>query len=514
MSSQHLSLQPSLLPIAKPAALVLVLLLSACGSGSGDTPPVEPTPIEISEQLPGEAIPDPGETSVPGMDDEPMSIETNPDNDETSVPIMDDVDIVNVDDPTQCNQATQNQWAYNSMQDFYLFYDQVPVVDPRAYESADELVRDVRFQERDDFSNVSDATTSSLAFEAGREFGLGFGLQYDQADAARISYVFTDSPIGRAGIERGDIIISVNGVAWLDALGPDLFNAVVGTPENPSTASWQFQRADTAELVDVELTAAEYDINTVIGSQIITNDSLQITVGYLVFNRFLSTSEPELRTELEFFRENNITELVLDLRYNGGGLVFIAQGLASAIGGESLAGQPLYEYRFNDRYTENNETLTFFEGLGDLNLSRLIVLTSEQTASASEIVIAGLQPYMDVVTIGTRTAGKPYVSFSNDRCGERLNAMEAEGFNASGVSVFGGISATCFAEDDLSQNFGFSSTNGAEGQLGAGLNYIADGSCPAAPVISAARQTDRASVRDEHMHFGYGLTTVGGAIVE
>ena len=207
-------------------------------------------------------------------------------------------------------------------------------------------------------------------------------------------------------------------------------------------------------------------------------------------------------------------QAALHLRYNGGGLVFIAVGLASALGGESLAGQPLYEYRFNDKFTVNNRTLTFIEGLGDLNLNRLIVLTSEQTASSSEIVIAGLQPYMDVVTIGTATSGKPYISFPNERCGERLNAMEAEGFNAAGVSVFGGIPAICFAEDDLSQNFGISPTGQSEGQLEAGLNYIADGSCPTAPVISAARQTDQSSARDEHMHFGYGLPNAGGAVFE
>lgn len=462
-----MSSQTSYLSFSGPMTLALVLLISACSGGPS------------------------GDISEPSMDD-----------------------FVNVDDPLQCDQATQNQWAYNAMQDFYLFYDQVPAVNPASYPSANDLVRDVRFQERDQFSNVSNATQSSLAFEAGREFGLGFGLRYDQFDTPRIAYVIDDSPFGRAGIERGDIIVSVNGVGWFDALGPDLFDAVVGAPENPSSATWQFRKANNAETVTVELTATEYAINTVIKRELILETNAQLSIGYLMFNRFLSTSEDELLDQLAYFRENDIDELVLDLRYNGGGLVDIAAGLASVLGGESLAGQPLYEYRFNDKYTEFNRTLTFVEGLGELDLDRLVVLTSDSTASASELVIAGLRPYMDVITIGTRTVGKPFISFGYERCDERLNIIEVEGFNAAGVSVFGGIPADCYAADDLTRDFGLSESNGLEGQLLAGLNFISNGTCETEPAMIASRQADRSSTRAQDMHFGLGLPATNGAVVK
>ena len=484
--------QPSVLLIARPATLAFVLLISACSGG---------TSVATS----GED----GETSVPGGNDAETSVPS--DNDaETSLPSMDD--IVDVSDPTQCGQATQNQWAYDAMLDTYLFFDRVPDGDPQAYASADALVRDVRYEVRDVFSDVTDAAQANLAYEEGREFGLGAGLQVDDDDAIRISYVFTDSPIGRAGIERGDIIISVNDIPSRTLLLPEMVNTIIGTPDNPATSTWQFQKAATEELVDVELTSTEYDINTVLNGSVITNDNIEATVGYLVINRFLSTSMLELTEQFNSFRENGITDLILDLRYNSGGLISVAAGLASAIGGEALAGQPLYEYRYNDMHTDKNETLTFLEGLGDLNLGRVIVLTSEQTASASELVIAGLQPYMDVVIIGTPTFGEPYVSFPNERCGERLNAIEAEGFNAAAVSVSGGIPVNCTARDDLSTNFGSSQTGGGiEGHLLAALNYIVDeDNCTRSFTFS--RLPDTATELEEHLHLGYGLKTVNGAV--
>ena len=456
----------------------MITALSACGGGGGDDtlPPVTtadantPTGVEVS-----------GNPST----------------------LNDGEDVVDVSDPTQCNAATQKQWAYDNMQGIYLFADQVPVVDPQSFDSAADLVRQLRFEERDPFSNVSNATTSNLQFQEGREFGVGLFARIVDNDL-RVGEVVSDSPFGMAGIERGDILISVDGLQVDDQeLASTFAERVIGTPDNPATSSWQIRKRDSGEIVELEITSAEYDIDTVLERSVFPNPATGTTTGYMVFSRFLATSSEELNDAARFFQEQNITDLILDLRYNGGGRVSIAAQLASFIGGSGLAGQQIYEYQFNDNNTEENYTLTFDEffdeeGLPIENegLSRVIILTTGATASASEIVIAGLQPYIDVVTIGGLTSGKPYISRSLDRCDERLNIIQAEGFNANGVSVFGGVEPTCVAADDLTRDFGTNRVTGeTEGFLAAALDYVESGACATPQLANADSITGRSATR-------------------
>ena len=184
------------------------------------------------------------------------------------------------------------------------------------------------------------------------------------------------------------------------------------------------------------------------------------------------------------------------------------------IAGSSRVGQTIYDYRFNDKYTNRNYTLDFQDNVGELGLSRVIVLTSERTASSSEIVIAGLQPYIDVVTIGTTTRGKPYVQFAHDRCGERLAVIEAEGFNTNGISVFGGVPAVCYAEDDLSMDFGLSDDKQFEGFLKAGIDYIETGVCNTVPLAIASRISPTRTMSDERADSRQGVSNRGGALAE
>ncbi|MFK7859040.1 MAG: S41 family peptidase [Granulosicoccus sp.] len=481
------------------AAAFCIVVLSACGGSSG-------TGAAPDSGEPGNPT-DPIQTGNGGTPDPTVTDPGVPDNDEGTDLVGD------TSDPTQCNAATQKQWAYESMQDFYLFYDQVPVVDPQSFDSADDVVRNVRFQERDDFSRVDDAEVSSLAFDEGREFGLGFRWGPDNEGMPRILLTISESPFGLAGIERGDIILTADGLDWADPVLRDtFFERLIGTPEEPATASWRFQKRDTGEIVEVDITATEFRINTVLSAAIYSGGALPGNVGYLAFNQFLNPSSFELNGVFTQFREQSISELVLDLRYNGGGRVSIARELASLIAGDSNAGETIYNYRFNDKYTEENFTLTLQSDVGDLGLSRLIVLTTGNSASASEIVIAGLQPHMEVVTIGTRTTGKPYIQYAYDRCGERLAVIEAEGFNANNVSVFGGIPATCFAVDDRTQNFGLNDGE-FEGFLRAGIDFIENGTCAVAPMLATDTLRQRAVTKVD-IDDRQGMSFRGGSLAD
>jgi len=114
----------------------------------------------------------------------------------------------------------------------------------------------------------------------------------------------------------------------------------------------------------------------------------------------------------------------------------------------------------------------------------VVILTTPSTASASEIVINALKPYIEVITVGGTTSGKPFISTARSFCGLSMNAMEAEGFNAAGVSVNQGIAADCFATDDLSQDFGLAGGN-LEGLAQAGADYLVFGRCDGAAIASA-----------------------------
>ena len=318
--------------------------------------------------------------------------------------------------------------------------------------------------------------------------------------------VVAASPFGLAGIERGDILLSVDGLQFGDQALTDTFaERVIGTPDNPATSSWQIRKRDTGEIAELEITSAEYSIDTVMERSVFPNPVTGTTTGYLLFSRFLNTSSQELDEAASFFQEQGITDLILDLRYNGGGRVSIAAQLATLIGGSGLSGQTIYEYQFNDNNTDENFTLTFGEFLDDAGLpveqeglSRVVILTTGNTASSSEIVIAGLQPYIDVVTIGELTSGKPYISRAVDRCDERLNIILAEGFNANGVSVFGGIEASCFAADDLTRDFGTDPVTGeTEGFLAAALDFVESGTCNTPQPATADSIRERSVTRDD-----------------
>jgi len=424
--------------------------------------------------------------------------------------------LVDLTNNTSCDVDAQNQWVYNNMQDYYLFYDQVPTVDPQSFDSPDELLRAVRFEERDPFSSLTNAATSTLQFEAGREFGLGYLWGRDNNGIPRLRVVEPNSPLGLAGLERGDIIVNLNGVAWDDFPSENFVRNVFGTPDAPATSVWDFRRRNTGEIFTVEVTTAEYQITTVMAAETLFHPEYNGTLGYLHFTRFLETSIEELQSAFQSFSDSEVTDLIVDLRYNSGGRVSTAQALATFLGGSSRSGELLYRYEFNDKYTFENYDLRTFDITGDLGLSRLIFLTQGRTASASEIVISGLSPHIDVVTVGSTTSGKPYIQRGRTRCGEQLNAIEAEGFNAAGISIFGGIPATCHATDDITRNFGFDpETRVVEGMLETALDFLVFGTCEvqtfAAEQTSTSFNTQSKNLTTDE-HIKQGIVYIGGAI--
>lgn len=376
-----------------------------------------------------------------------------------------------------CSAANIKLWAYENMQDYYLFYDQVPTVNPTVYPSAANLVETLRVQPYDRFSRIAITSEDEEIFDEGKTFGIGAFWLRDDYGRLRVATVYRDSPLGRTTIVRGDKLVSINGVP-VENITEDQYQRFVGTRELPRSSTWRFIDARTNRPSDVTLTPSLFDINTVVHSETFEHRHYEGKIGYLVLDAFLGTSEDELDDVIADFRENNIQELILDLRYNGGGFVNVATKLASQIAGPSTDGKLLMDYRHNIKYTSHDFSLDFESVENNLDLRRLVVITSEYTASASELVINALSPYMQVVTIGSRTTGKPYISFGNDLCGQRLHALQAEGFNANDVSVYNGIIPICASYDYLNRDFGYKENElQTENMLLDAVNHVVYGSC-------------------------------------
>jgi C-terminal processing protease CtpA/Prc len=234
----------------------------------------------------------------------------------------------------------------------------------------------------------------------------------------------------------------------------------------------------------VTLTAAVYDLTPVTGTRVIESGGRR--TGYLVLKEFVDQALPGLETAFAGFKANAVDDLVIDLRYNGGGLVSTAQALASYIGGMPADNQVFASLLYNDRHQDSNATFRFNQRSSSLGVSRVYVLAGPRTCSASEAVVNGLRPHVDVVLIGGTSCGKPVGFLPISQCGTTFNVVNFETVNSRNEGrYFDGIAPTCAVADDLDHPLGSTS----EALLAAAQYHARNGSCPpaAASVAHALR---------------------------
>jgi len=288
------------------------------------------------------------------------------------------------------------------MQDWYLWYTEMPDVDVENYRSAYELLEALRYLPIDVWSYITTKEEWDAYYEQGAYAGHGFGYTYDQDGNAWIIFVFRDSDMFTEGVARGWQILKINGTT----IQP--FTNITGYM-NGTTAgtmdAFEFRKPD-GSIVNVTSTRKEIIMNTVLHS-----DTLHVNgeiVGHVVFKSFIEPSIQELDSVFGAFQSHGVTKLILDLRYNGGGRMDVAVKLASLISGSSNAGNVFIKYTHNDKQAPSyDQSIPFTDETNALNISEVIIFSTRSTASASEAIINGLKPYMNVVTIGDNTYGKP-----------------------------------------------------------------------------------------------------------
>lgn len=342
---------------------------------------------------------------------------------------------------------TANDYIYSAFEEWYLWYDQLPDVDPNDYDTQKDLIDAIKVPQ-DRWSFSGSLTEIKKLLEGGEYTGFGGGFILDFDHQIKLSKVYTNSPLGRMGAQRGWIVNSVNGYG----------------PENLTEVNNALNSDTDVEFVLTDLKGGQHDatiqkeaitMNTVLYSSIIKTEEHKI--GYLVFDSFLDVSEDELITEFQKFQDQGITDLIVDLRYNGGGVNTIAYELVGMIGGDKVAGQTISTMIHNDKKTDKNTSeVSEYDG-PKVNLGTVYFITTSGTASASELVINDLEPFMDVKLVGSQTHGKPvgmYVLQVED-LDLAILPISFKNVNHDGYGDFyDGLPVDISEVDDLTHNWG------------------------------------------------------------
>lgn len=404
-----------------------------------------------------------------------------------------------------CSVTSQKQFTFDAVREWYLFTDLLPqTVDLNAYPSAtallDAMTATARAQQRDRFYSFITSIQSEQALLSSGQTA-GFGVQTlvrESTSQVFFAEVFEGSAAADAGLLRGDELLAVGTsaatlqpVATLLATAGGLTNAF-GPSTSGTARTLRWRTAAGAEITR-EIIKRNYTITPVPQAQVrLIQRPGQSPVGHLTLRSFISTADAQLRTAFATFRQNNVRDLIIDLRYNGGGLVSTAELLLNLLAG-SQANQVAYETRFNPAKTSNQQTVRLQTLAETLPTLRIAFVTTGLSASASELVINSMVPYAQVAIVGGRTSGKPVGQFAFDipACDLRLRLVTFKTVNRNGSGdYFTGLpyapytsagGTACSASDDLTRLPGDS----AESMTSAALAWLDGGTC-AVPIAGGA----------------------------
>jgi len=307
-----------------------------------------------------------------------------------------------------------NDFILVSMEDVYLWEDYLPEIDNNFEFDSEEYFYKLLYDE-DKWSFITDDIEALEDSFEGVETTFGYSLAFGRFSNtgtlfALVEYVYPDSPASRAGIIRGDIILLLNGGDITDDNYKDLFygstiSITKGINNNGSIVAGS-SLSMTSEILNLD--------------PVLITDIIEVNghkVGYLFYAQFISNYNTSLDDAFQYFKSNGITDLVLDIRYNPGGYISAAQYLCSSIAPQAIVSaenvlvnmqwNSFYQNYWQEKGVYNQIELNFLStNPANLDLDKVYILTGSGSASASELTITGLDPYMDVILIGDTTYGK------------------------------------------------------------------------------------------------------------
>lgn len=415
----------------------------------------------------------------------------------------------------------ENHWLRSWSNETYLWYNEITDIDPGTVNNAVDYFDILKTTAITASGNARDRFHFSLNSAEYQELvnrgaSAGYGARFALISSSvpreiKVAYVEAGAPASSApaNLLRGTEIIQIDGANVVDGsaatLNAGLFPAGAGETHSFTVQDVGATTTRTFEMNSQTVTTLPVNVAT-------TLDTPSGKVGYLHFTTFgTQSAEAAVIDAIQDFSTAGIDELVLDLRYNGGGFLDIAGELGYMIAGSAqTAGKDFDNLVFNDKNPTTNPvtggpleptpfhstslgfSVTAGQALPALNLNRVFILSTARTCSASEAVINGLRGAdVDVFLIGTSTCGKPYGFYPTDNCSETYFTVQfrgendkgfgdyADGFSPAGATAnVGETIPGCEVGDDFSQTLG----NQAEAQFAAALTYIETGACPVVTV--------------------------------
>lgn len=438
------------------AMATVVALLSACGGGGDNAGTGAPT-------APPTAAPTPVPTPTPA---------------------------------TSCSLRARQNWAAAQLREWYLFPETLPSsLDPTPYTSVgdyvDALTATARSQRRDRFfTYVTSIAEENAFFDSGSSAGFGIRLATDATQQRLfVTESFEGAPALAFGIDRGTEITAIGTnpgdmrtiSSIVAANGLDGITTALG-PDNPGvTRRLRFvNRAGSRELDVTKADFALLPISSRYGVEILENGARR--AGYINLRTFISTADPTLRSAFANFRVQGVTDLIIDLRYNGGGLLSTAALMANLMGRNRFSSDVFAFVTYRASKSGENSTYSFIPQPESIAPTRIAFIGGGGTASASELLINGFVPYLDdrAALIGSNTFGKPVGQIAIDRpeCDDRLRPVAFVTQNSvrspdyyDGLATI--VKASCRGNDDISRPMG----DPAEGLTRQALDFLAGRSC-------------------------------------
>jgi carboxyl-terminal processing protease len=382
-----------------------------------------------------------------------------------------------------CDVPEQNQWLRNYMLSDYLWSGVAPSPEPGTYKTVQSYFDAQLFAgdatvPKDRWSYIETTTSHNDFFVEGKSMGYGFSVNgIEKKLPLKVRYIEPKSPAINA-LMRGDVILSMNGRAAADLIASQDFPSANPSKEG-ETLTLVVERGNAPKTI--VLTSARYSL-TPVPTHSVLDLADGTKVGYLPLKDFITQAEMPLATAISNIRAAGASQLILDLRYNGGGRVSTANVLAALIAGASNNGKVFARLNYNAKSTSSNYDFRMNNGNGAA-FTRVVILTGSRSCSASELLVNGLKPYTTVVTIGGATCGKPFGFTPVNNCTSTYSAVNFESFNAQGQGrYYNGIPATCTVADDFTGQLG----SATEKLTTAALIYLQTGACP--PADASARQ--------------------------
>lgn len=390
--------------------------------------------------------------------------------------------------PDDCSATAQKQFVDDVMRDIYLWQSELPAVDLADFDSPEALLEALLFTPLDRFSDIRDEQTETAFFSDSQFIGIGLGTRI-VGDELFVTQAFADGPAAAAGLDRGYRLLRINGAAVATLLDGGGLDGAFGPDEIGVEVVLEY--ADLAGAVaTAQLFKRLVTIETV--SAVAVLDAGGVPTGYVAFRNFVQPSFAALEGAFADLRAAGVQDLVLDLRYNGGGLVSVADFLANLLGGEVTAGDVFSRRVHNENNTALDTTTLFADEAEALDLRRVVIITTGATASASELVINGLVPFVDVTLVGEPSFGKPVGAYGYGFCSKILRPTSFASENALGEGdYFDGFAVDCQAVDDLGHALG----DPLEASLAEALHYLANGSCS---VTASTRKARLSAVASKH----------------